>query len=86
MAMKNNVRDREFNKFEETSDGETSVRVSLADSGLVAGKDFDTVDVTYPTATQEVYTYTLSTVTVQTVTVDYTDSTKCDVLKVTYAV
>ena len=40
----------------------------------------DSGAVTYPTATQEVYTYTLAAVTVMTLTINYTDSCKDDLL------
>lgn len=56
------------------------------DSGsLINGVDYDTIDTTYPSATQEVYVFKLSAVVVQTVTVDYTDSVKNNLLKVTYS-
>ena len=49
---------------------------------LVLGTDYDTITATYPTDTTEVYTYTLSAVTVQIITVTYTTSSKDDVLSV----
>lgn len=51
---------------------------------LTPGVDYDEIDVTYPTTTQEIFTYTLSAVSVRTVTIDYTDACKEDILKVTY--
>jgi hypothetical protein len=51
---------------------------------LTPGVDYDEIDITYPTTTQELFTYTLSAVSVRTVTIDYTDACKEDILKVTY--
>lgn len=42
----------------------------------VAGADYDTILATYPSNTVEVYTYTKSGVTTQTITVTYTTSAK----------
>jgi hypothetical protein len=50
-----------------------------------AGTEYDTIDITYPTTTKEVYTYTLSAASVRVVTVDYVDSTKDNILKVVYS-
>ena len=43
---------------------------------------YDTINVTYPTAEKEVYSYVKSGVNVGTITVTYTDSTKSILLKV----
>lgn len=51
---------------------------------LTPGVDYDEIDITYPTTTQELFTYTLSAVSIRIVTVDYTDACKEDILKVTY--
>jgi len=42
----------------------------------IAGEDYDTITVTYPSDTQEVYTYTLAAATVKVTTVNYTTATK----------
>ena len=42
----------------------------------IADDSWDTVTAAYPSDTIEVYTYTLSGATVETITVTYTDSTK----------
>ena len=42
----------------------------------IADDSYDTITATYPSDAVEVYTYTLSGVTVKTVTVTYTNSTK----------
>jgi len=49
---------------------------------LVLGVDYDTIDVTYPTATTEVFTYTLSGNTILALRITYTNSSKKDLLKV----
>lgn len=49
---------------------------------LVLGRDYDTIDVTYPSTSVEVYTYTLSASPVQVIQVTYTNSTKENILKV----
>jgi hypothetical protein len=49
----------------------------------LGGTWYDTITVTYPVDTTEVYTYSLAAVTVQTITVVYTDNTKVDLLSVT---
>jgi len=43
-------------------------------------ESFDSFFVTYPSSTQEVYAYKLDGVTVATVTINYVDSTKADIL------
>ena len=85
MAMSKNVRDREFAKFQETEGGETSVRVTPVDAGLVAGKDYNSISVGYPNDTTETYTYSLNVTQVSVITVTYVDNTKCEILTVAYA-
>ena len=60
-----------------------SLDVTLIGGDLVMGTDFDTIDVTYPTSTTELYTYKLAAATVRTVTVTYTTSAKEILLQVT---
>lgn len=74
MAIDKNINTLEQGKFLETPQGDVAVRVAL--SGGLAPEVFDTVTVTYPTATTEVYAFTLNASPVGTVTVTYTDSTK----------
>ena len=64
---------------------DVSILTSTLSQALVAGTDYDTIDITYPTTTKEVYTYTLSTASIRVVTVDYVDSTKDNILKVVYS-
>lgn len=49
----------------------------------INGADYDQMTVTYPDDTTEVYTYTLGIDVVRTVTVEYTDATKANLLTVT---
>lgn len=72
------VLDRERDKFVEDSSGETAVRVVTSLDG-VSGLPIpyhDEGSVTYPTSTQEVYTFKLVTVTVGVLTLNYTSATK----------
>jgi len=64
---------------------DVSILTSKISQPLVAGTDYDTIDITYPTSTQELYTYKLSAASVRTVTVDYTSSSKKDILKVVWS-
>jgi hypothetical protein len=73
MTMPGSSRDREQQKFEETTKGDTAVRVILNDSGLVFGKDFDEVDDTTTGLVQTIL-LKLLTATVRTITITYTDS------------
>lgn len=64
---------------------ETPINVEVTGGELVSVTDYDTIDITYPTVTQELYSYKLLTVTVKTVTIDYVDSSKDEILKVFYS-
>lgn len=72
MSLDPNINTLERAKFVEVA-GETAVRVAVA--GL-APAAFDTITVTYPTSTTEVYTYSLAASPVGVVTVTYVSSTK----------
>jgi hypothetical protein len=77
MPMSEYIPERERNKFVQTSDGNTSVRVSLATSLINFAWDY--ASVSYPNATTEVYTFKINGVsgtTVGTITVTYVDATK----------
>lgn len=69
--------DAELDKFRGTP-GNTSVAVIATGdmSGLLSGKSYDDIQVTYPNSTTENYAYYLSTSLVATVEVTYTDSSK----------
>jgi hypothetical protein len=61
-----------------TSDGTGAVSVNTGLSQLPGFNipPFDRIDATYPDGVTEVYVYSLSAVTVATITVIYTDTTK----------
>lgn len=69
--------------YESTAKPETEKeRLRVATGELTAGKDYDRVDVTYPSAAVEVFTFSLSAVVVRVVTITYTSSSKKDLLSV----
>ena len=49
---------------------------------LVFGTDYDRIDVSYPSATQEVYAYTLAGAAVRTIEVNYQTSQKENLISV----
>lgn len=62
----------------------TTGRLKVEGTGTtqLISEEHDEIQVTYPTGTTEVYTYKLATVTVATVTVTYSDSTKAAIVSV----
>jgi hypothetical protein len=83
--MKSNLNDREFDKFREAPNDKSSVSVSV-DAALPiesAGVDWDEIITTFPSNTQELYTYKKSTSTVQTVLVTYQNGDKKTILNMT---
>lgn len=57
----------------------------VTNKGAIFGRPYDRVDVTYPSGTQEVFTYKLGGSTGNTiavVTINYTDSTKANILNI----
>ncbi len=89
MTMSKQWQDREKESFKENPiDQGTDKRVTIQNAegiggGIIAGIRFDKIEGSYPNDTTEQYIYSLSTATVATVTVVYTDSSKVDVLTVT---
>lgn len=84
MAMDSNRQQREQDKFEETSGGDTAIR-TLSKSKLV-NSEYDYIGVTYSDTVTEIYVYKFGGsggTTVATITVVYTDSTKEFVSSVT---
>lgn len=73
--------------------GTKSGQKGAADVYLIGGvvgtpaapSDYDTCNVTYPSATSEVYTFLKSSVTIKVVTVTYTTSAKTALSSVTIA-
>ena len=86
MTLPNSTLTMEHRKFYETPDGDVAVRTGIF-TGLI---DFayDYVEVTYPTATSEVYEFKIGGsggTSLATVTLVYTDSTKVNLSTVTKA-
>lgn len=76
--MKNNLKDREFDKFREAPNDKSSISVSV-DTPLTvepSGVNWDEITTTFPATNQELYTYKKNTVTVQTVLVTYENGSK----------
>lgn len=65
-----------------TRPNKTAVEVSLANSELVSGIDYDEIAVTYPTTVSEVFTYKLAAATIKTITITYTDDNKGDLTSI----
>ena len=85
MAIPRNIQDRELQKFFESGDGNTTVRVGTVE-GLLSGISYDYLSASYPDQTTEIFTYKLGGsggTTVATVTIVYTDSTKENISTVT---
>jgi len=87
MVLKNNINDREMNKFQETVTGDHAVRViPFGTLDIPDGADF--IAATYPDTVTEVYTYKQGGSggsTLKTVTVIYTDTTKDNLLSVAWS-
>lgn len=83
--MKNNLKDREFDKFREAPNDKSSISIST-DAPLTvepSGVDWDEITTTFPATNQELYTYKKNTVTVQTVLVTYENGGKSVILSMT---
>lgn len=68
MAMSNDRASREFQKFEETLNGETSVRVVIESAAPAV---WDEVDLSYTGSNITTVEYKLNTVIVRTLTLSY---------------
>ncbi len=82
--MKPTIKDREFDKFRSGPNGETSVAVSF-DEALdvnIEGVEWDEIVTTFPATNQELFTYKLETVIVQTVLVTYETDQKKTIIKI----
>jgi len=87
MTIPCNTKDLENQKFVEKPDGsgQVAVRVTEAGGSFLAGVEFDAIEGSYPNVTTEVYEYYtggLAGTLVATITVIYTDSTKCEITSV----
>ena len=80
--MSPNIRDREHDKFLEDANGDTSVRVGLSPGtlgSLLQGVAWDYVEVSYPSSTQETFTFKsggVSGTTTAVIEITYTDASK----------
>lgn len=80
--MKNNLKDREFDKFRDAPNDKSSISVSV-DTPLnvePSGVNWDEITTTFPATNQELYTYKKNSVTVQTVLVTYENGSKSIIL------
>ena len=93
MTQPRTIEGREQTKFVEspTRPNNSAVEVVLGGSSApieIIDKspfgDFDEIQASYPTASSEIYTYKLTSNTIGTVTVTYTDSDKKDLQSVVY--
>lgn len=81
----NSREDRDYFSYTRDRDNKIARRIS----GYVSSEpepfgDFDEIQASYPTISSEVYTYMLGSVSIGTVTVSYTNSSKKDLLSVVY--
>lgn len=81
MTLSANKGDREHFKFGADGENETGVRV-LGSNGWVSDKLGRKIQVTYPAADEEVFTYFDGSTQLYEITVIYTDSTKESVFSV----
>ena len=80
--MKNNLKDREFDKFREAPNDKSSISISTDIPLTVetSGVNWDEINTTFPATNQELYTYKKNSVTVQTVLVTYENGSKSVIL------
>lgn len=82
MAMSDNIKDREHQKFFEDESGDTAVRVGLTVGSLgslLQGVSWDYLVVTYPSSVKEDYTFKSggpSGTTTAVIEITYTSSSK----------
>lgn len=81
MTLSPNINNLEADKFEETVDGKTAVRI-IGTNDWLNGEVGNKITVAYPSATTETYTYKNGATTYKVLLVTYTDSTKANVSEV----
>jgi hypothetical protein len=76
--MKTTLIDREFDKFRDGKSGDAVAIVYDGDSLPVetSGVEWDEIVVTFPSSTQDLFTYKKNSLTVQTVLVEYSSTDK----------
>ena len=81
--MKDNVKDREFDKFRSSPNNLSKIAVSVeGDSGLLQGVEYNDIQVTYPTNETENYTYYYGAAIQAVIEVTYTNLSKQELLRV----
>ena len=82
MTLPGSIKDREYAKFRQGSDGGTSVSVTMdGDVGLLQGISYDDIQAEFPSSTVTLYKYYLNLNLVATIEVTFTDSSHCDVIR-----
>lgn len=75
--MRDNTKDREFDKFRPARDGKSKVaNVLEGDTGLLEGISYDDIQASYPNNTTELYTFFFQSVQVAAIQVTYTNASK----------
>ena len=84
--MKNDLKSREYEKFRNKPEGQTSVATVIENDTPInvstAGIDWNKIETTFPAQNQEIYTYKKDGNIVQTVTITYEDGTKKTIIDV----
>jgi hypothetical protein len=82
--MKPTIKDRELEKFREAPGGKTSVAVTFDEAVDVNidGVEWDEIVTTFPSTNQELFTYKLLSVIVQTVLITYETDQKKTIIKI----
>lgn len=57
-------------------------RLRVSGKSIALGIDYDVIDITYPTSTTEIFTYSLATVEVRVIKITYASAAKKDLTKV----
>lgn len=60
----------------------TAQEVVIGERPLIIGIDYDRIDVTYPSNTTELYTYSLAAVTIREILITYLAAVKRDITSV----
>lgn len=92
--LEKSFRDKESEHHREADGGLTKIAMSVEQNPndpipvytkeLVQGIDYDLITATYPDTITEIYTYTLSAVTILVVTVVYASASKKDILTASF--
>lgn len=85
--MRDNTKDREFDKFRPAKDNLSKTAVEIeneSNSPVIVSSNvlWDEVQTTFPAQTQELFTYKKDSETVMTVLVTYSDASKKTILSI----